>query len=88
MGGLIAVWLPLKKGGVAGMAKKNSFEGQLDRLKEIVEKMEDGSILLDDALKLFEEGIGIYASCNALLDNAEQKIKVMTDQGEEDFSES
>jgi exodeoxyribonuclease VII small subunit len=70
------------------MAKKKNFENQLDRLKDIVEQMEKGTVKLEDALKLFEEGVGIYKNCNTLLEEAEQKIKIMTDTGEEDFSEA
>ncbi len=70
------------------MAKKKNFENQLDRLKDIVEQMEKGTVKLEDALKLFEEGVGIYKNCNTLLEEVEQKIKIMTDTGEEDFSET
>tara|TARA_Y100001933_G_C18676317_1_gene429058 strand:+ start:259 stop:471 length:213 start_codon:yes stop_codon:yes gene_type:complete len=67
------------------MPKKKNFENQLDRLKEIVDMMEQGNVKLEDALKLFEEGVGIYSNCNKLLEDAEQKIKIMTSIGEEDF---
>lgn len=67
------------------MPKKKNFENQLDRLKEIVDMMEQGNVKLEDALKLFEEGVGIYSNCNKLLEEAEQKIKIMTSIGEEDF---
>lgn len=67
------------------MPKKKNFENQLDRLKEIVDMMEQGNVKLEDALKLFEEGVGIYSNCNKMLEDAEQKIKIMTSIGEEDF---
>lgn len=67
------------------MPKKKNFENQLDRLKEIVDMMEQGNVKLEEALKLFEEGVGIYSNCNKLLEDAEQKIKIMTSIGEEDF---
>lgn len=70
------------------MPKKKNFENQLDRLKEIVDMMEKGNVKLEDALKLFEEGVGIYSNCNKLLEDAEQKIKIMTSTGEEDFEEA
>jgi len=70
------------------MAKKKNFENQLDRLKEIVDKMEKGNVKLEDALKLFEEGVGIYSNCNTLLDDAEQKIKIITAGEEKDFDEA
>ncbi|MEO0337408.1 MAG: exodeoxyribonuclease VII small subunit, partial [Pseudomonadota bacterium] len=33
------------------------FEKKLDRLEEIVDKMESGDLSLDQSLKMFEEGI-------------------------------
>ncbi len=70
------------------MAKKKNFENQLDRLKEIVDQMEKGTVKLEDALKLFEEGVGLYSNCNELLESAEQKIKIMTETGEKNFDEA
>ena len=67
------------------MPKKKNFENQLNRLKVIVDKMEKGDVKLEDALKLFEEGVGIYADCNKLLEEADQKIKILTSTGEEKF---
>ena len=56
--------------------KKESmtFEQSVTRLEEIVRQMENGDV----ALKLFEEGTALAASCNKLLDNAELKVLQMT----------
>jgi len=70
------------------MPKKKNFENQLDRLKDIVDMMEKGNVKLEDALKLFEEGVGIYTTCNDFLEEAEQKIKLMTSTGETDFDKA
>lgn len=52
-----------------------SFEKKLTRLEEIVKKMEDGELSLDDSLKLFEEGVKLSRDCNKELSEAEQKVK-------------
>ena len=52
-----------------------SFEKKLSRLEEIVKKMEDGELPLDQSLKLFEEGIKITRDCNKELEEAEQTVK-------------
>lgn len=52
-----------------------SFEKKLTRLEEIVQKMESGSLSLDDSLKLFEEGVKLSRECNKELNTAEQKVK-------------
>jgi exodeoxyribonuclease VII small subunit len=62
-----------------------SFEKKLSRLEEIVNKMESGELSLDDSLKLFEEGVKLSRECNKELNEAEQKVKLLTgvnDKGE------
>ena len=54
------------------------FEQSLQRLEEIVKKMEDGKVPLSEALKLFEEGTVLSAKCGRLLDEAELKVVELT----------
>ena len=51
-----------------------SFEEALGRLEEIVRHLEKGDLPLNDALRLYEEGTGLIASCSKMLDEAEQKV--------------
>ncbi|MBQ2698143.1 MAG: exodeoxyribonuclease VII small subunit [Clostridia bacterium] len=53
------------------------FEKALARLEEIVRALETGSASLDQSLRLFEEGVGLTARCNALLDQAEQNVQML-----------
>lgn len=53
------------------------FEKRLNRLEEIVEKMESGELSLEDSLKLFEEGVKLSRECNSQLNEAEQKVKLL-----------
>ena len=55
-------------------AKKLSFEESLAKLEEIVRHLEKGDMPLGESLKLFEEGTSLLASCNKMLDDAEQKV--------------
>lgn len=57
---------------------KQSFEASLDKLEDIVQKLEDGDLSLDDSLKLFEEGIKLSRECKERLDSAERRIEVLT----------
>ena len=60
------------------MAKKTvSFENAIERLEEIVRSLESGDAELENALKLYEEGIGLVRSCTEQLEKAEQKIKAV-----------
>ena len=61
------------------MNKKSlTFEQSMDRLEEIVRKIEQGNVPLEEALKLFEEGTKLVDSCSALLDKAELKVLEIT----------
>lgn len=53
------------------------FDKKLNRLEEIVSKMESGSLSLEDSLKHFEEGVKLSRECNSQLNEAEQKVKVL-----------
>ncbi len=53
------------------------FEKKLNRLEEIVQKMESGELALEESLKFFEEGIRLSRECNTQLTEAEQKVKIL-----------
>lgn len=55
--------------------KDIKFEDALNKLEEIVDKLETGEISLDDSLKVFEEGNELVKLCLKKLNDAEQKIK-------------
>ena len=60
------------------MAEKDmTFEAAMARLEEIVRALEGGSAGLDQSLGLFEEGITLVKICNAKLEGAEQKVKLL-----------
>lgn len=67
------------------------FEKKLNRLEEIVTRMESGELSLEDSLKSFEEGVKLSRDCHVQLNDAEQKVKMLLkidDQGQavtEDF---
>ena len=68
-----------------------SFEAAMLRLEEIVRALDGGSAGLDDSLGLFEEGIALVKLCNAKLEGAEQKVKMLAkgedgNLGETDFT--
>ena len=54
--------------------KQMSFEQAMDRLEEIVKKLESGDGSLDQALTLFEEGSKLAGAGTAMLEPAEQKV--------------
>jgi len=56
---------------------KDKFEDNLNRLEEIVKKMENGDLSLEDSLKAFEEGIKLSRLCAKKLDEAERRVEVL-----------
>jgi exodeoxyribonuclease VII small subunit len=55
-----------------------NFEGAMDRLEKIVEQMESGKLPLEDLIVRYEEGMRLVNTCQERLDNAEQKIEIIT----------
>ena len=55
-------------------AKKLKFEEAMQRLQEIVGKLESGEVSLEESMKLFEEGAKLSSQCYQLLDKAEQQV--------------
>ena len=58
-------------------AKKPDFEHSLTRLEEIVRKLESANLSLDDAMKLFEEGVQLSRECQKYLEQAEGKVEIL-----------
>ncbi len=56
------------------MAAKMTYEQAMARLEEIVEKLDDGSLSLDDSIKLFEESTKLAVFCNDCLEKAKLKV--------------
>jgi exodeoxyribonuclease VII small subunit len=57
-----------------------SFEQQMQRLEEIVGKLEDGETPLEESIKLFEEGTRLADECRKHLEDAEGKIEILMRQ--------
>ncbi len=56
---------------------KKTFEDALAELEEIAEKLEDGTLGLDDSIKEFEKGIKLARLCQEKLEEAERKIEIL-----------
>jgi len=57
--------------------KKPDFECSLTRLEEIVRKLESANLSLDEAMKLFEEGVQLSRDCQKHLELAEGKVEIL-----------
>ena len=57
--------------------KKPDFERSLTRLEEVVRKLESPQLSLDEAMKLFEEGVGLSRECQKQLEEAEGRVEIL-----------
>ena len=57
------------------MAKTQRFEEALSRLEEIVDKLQSQDLLLEESLKLFEEGLKLSRFCHDKLQEVEKRVK-------------
>lgn len=55
--------------------EKIEFEKSLKRLEEIVSKVENETLPLDESLKLYEEGKKLIVSLEKTLKEAERKVE-------------
>ncbi len=62
-----------------------SFEDSLKKLEEIVEELEKGELNLDEALKLYEEGIDFSDRCLDKLNESKQKVEKLTKEGDKKY---
>ncbi len=59
------------------MKKPNTFEDAYGRLEEILEKMNRGTVSLEDSLSLYEEADTLLQYCTKTLDQADKKIQLL-----------
>lgn len=77
------------------MVKKNApdaspvahFEQSLDELEKLVDKMEQGDLSLEESLTAYERGVGLYRQCQSALEQAELRVKLLSDPEQPDNAE-
>ncbi len=60
-------------------AAPRGFEQTLAELEEHVRRLDSGELPLEEALQLFEQGVGLVRECQELLDDAERRITELTE---------
>lgn len=70
--------------------KSQEFESSMERLEEIVEKLEKGDTTLKESMLLFEEGVALSDACLQQLESAQQKVNILLEKSgkvvEKEFS--
>ena len=57
--------------------KDINFEDAMKRPEVIAQELAREGVKLEDALTLYEEGVGLVRECNKILENTERKIKML-----------
>ena len=68
------------------MAGKVNFEDSMERLEEIVRRLEEEKVPLEESIRLYEEGMKIGKRCRSILEEAEKRIQTLSARmdGDED----
>lgn len=68
--------------------KKESYEDLVVKLEEIIRQMEGDEISLENSMKNYAEGINLCNKIYKMLNEAEGKVKILTESGEKNFIEA
>ena len=59
-----------------------TLKEQMEALAHIVEKLEDPNVALEESLALYEQGMALVATAGKVLEAAEQRVAMVTGDGE------
>ena len=68
-----------KPPAIAESSPVAEFETSMHALEDLVAKMEDGEMSLEDSLAAYERGVGLYRSCEQALEQAELRVRLLSD---------
>jgi exodeoxyribonuclease VII small subunit len=55
-----------------------TFEAMMERLQDLVARLEAGNLTLEDSIRSFEEGMDLVRRCTEVLNQAEERIRKLT----------
>lgn len=61
-------------------AEQPTFEETMERLEEIVRRIEAGEIGLEASIAEYEKGVGLIKRCREILDQAQQRVETLSKQ--------
>ena len=76
----------MKKSNISPDIAKLSFEEALDQLEDIVSKLEDGSINLEESIQEYTRGVHLKNHCETKLKEATLKVEQITIDKDGKFS--
>lgn len=64
-----------------------NFEEAMKQLEEIANKLEKNDLDLDKSVEFFEEGMKLSKKCSEILENAEKRITILINDGNDNLKE-
>lgn len=64
------------------MKENRTFESAMNELSSIVSQLQNGELTLDASLSAFENAVSLIRFCNESLENAKQKVKILTENAD------
>ena len=68
------------------MEKPMDFEKGMQELEALVQGLESGKLSLEDSFKAYERAIALRNALNGILDESDQRIRILTESGERDMT--
>ena len=62
------------------------FEQSMQSLEDLVARMESGEMTLEESLAAYERGVGLYRHCQTALEQAELRVRLLSDPANPDDS--
>ncbi|TVQ32191.1 MAG: exodeoxyribonuclease VII small subunit [Phycisphaeraceae bacterium] len=56
------------------------FEEAVQRLEQIIDRIERGEVPLEESLREYERGVALVRRCRGILDRAEQRVRELTEK--------
>jgi exodeoxyribonuclease VII small subunit len=56
-----------------------SFDKALEQLRDVVSRLEEGGLPLEESIALYERGAALHEHCGKLLDSAELRVQRLVD---------
>lgn len=56
-----------------------TFDKALDELRDVVARLEEGGLPLEESIALYERGAALHEHCGVLLDDAELRVQRLVD---------
>ena len=64
--------------------KKASLESRMQKMEEILKKMENMELTLDESFRLYREGMEQLKKCSEMIDNVEKELQIIEEDGTAD----